>query len=184
MGSAVTTLYLNPEVLRSPQTDDRPESQLVFELGTQGIDPTVLLDYLLLVFPQTTVVLHTYGVMTCGYQCTVRQLSPQIRSHVIGATYGGNRLCRFHKHALTHRRAWLRADIRRRGPCRLAVLDSDRQEVLPELEDCTVIVQSDGLITAEQAGLLVSLLREMPSTEPFEALAEPKVGECDVDLPN
>ncbi|AQV96671.1 hypothetical protein BJN34_22670 [Cupriavidus necator] len=179
----MTTLYLNPEVLRPPRTDDRPESQLVFELGTQGIDPTVLLEYLLLVFPQTTVVLHAYGVMTCGYQFTVRQLPPFIRTHVIGSTFAGNRYCRFHAPPSTRRRDWLRADIRRRGPCHLAVVDSDCQEVLPELEDCTVIVQSDGLITTEQAGLLFSLLQEMPSAEPFEALAEPRLGEPNVGQP-
>ena len=179
----MTTLYLNPDVLRPLSSDDRPESQLVFELGMPGIDPTVLLEYLLVVFPQTTVVLHTYGVMTCGYQCMVRQLSPQIRSHVIGSTYGGNRFCRFHKHALRHRRDWLRADIRRRGPCHVAVLDSDCQEVLPELEDCTVIVQADGLITAEQAGLLFSLLQGMPGAELFEALAEPRFEELNVGPP-
>lgn len=158
------TLYLNPEVLHLSRAGIGPTHTPRSSCRPYVVEPISLLEQMVTVFPDTHVVLHSYSIKELGYRHVVCELSPLIRSHVIGSTYAGNRLCRFHCNRKS-RREWLCADMRRRAPTHPIVVDSDWKQVLPGLEEVTLIVSpSRSLGTVEVANKLLELLREVDTS--------------------
>lgn len=158
------TLYLNPDGLLRRQRNHRSARGSESAPDSSLVDATRLLEQLLVVFPRTEVVLHSYSVKLLGYRHVVLHLSPLIRSHVIGATYAGNRLVQFHFKRRWRRRDWLRDDLRRRAPAHPIVVDSDWMQMLPELAHVTLIVTgSQGLGASGMGKALFDLLRNAES---------------------
>lgn len=97
---------------------------------------------------QISVVLNTSLVPSLGFHNVLQLLPGLLRGRIIGATAPGNRFLRAGRLSLSSGRcAWLAADVRRRCPERLAVLEYDARCVPVPLRDRAIIV-SRGLWAA------------------------------------
>jgi hypothetical protein len=87
------------------------------------------------------VVVNSVWVAYFGFRYVLDLLPYSLRHRVIGATVPGNRmLCHRRLTEINSRCACLAADVRRREPALLTVLESDARHVPVPLRDDTVIV--------------------------------------------
>ncbi|WP_158408345.1 HAD domain-containing protein [Cupriavidus basilensis] len=156
------TLYLNTDGVLHPRpvTFESGRTPHLRSPGHRLFENAERLEELLLPYPDTRIVLHSWWPFFIGYQHAVQHLPPALRARVVGSTLPGNRLLRFHLRNSCVRREWLRCDLRRRSPSALIVLDSDWNQVLPETEDVSLIATSEeGLREPQVYAALVRLLR-------------------------
>ncbi|WP_424065326.1 HAD domain-containing protein [Paraburkholderia sp.] len=97
------------------------------------------------------VVVNSAWVSSLGFRCVLDFLPYPLRHRVIGATVPGNRMLRCRWQTNTFGRCgWLAADVERREPAQLTVLESDARQVPVPLRDRAVIVP--GGLWAAQIG--------------------------------
>jgi hypothetical protein len=90
---------------------------------------------------QFGIVLNSSLIIQLGFRAIAQLFPSALRGRIVGATVPGNRLirrCRFGRQ--TGRRTLLSADVERRQPERVAVLEQDVRCVPVSLRDRTVIV--------------------------------------------
>jgi hypothetical protein len=110
--------------------------------------------------PQLAVVINSWLVVDFGYRRVLQWLPDTIASRIIGATFQGNRV---HRRDITYqsRLELLRADIRRRAPDVVTILDGSGASVPVEHDSRAIVVEDDNLQDALlKLARLASLLQQ------------------------
>jgi hypothetical protein len=124
-------------------------------------EPLPLLEPLsTIVAHQTTlqIVLNSWLVVDYGFRRLLRMLPACIAQKTIGATIGGNRL---HSHPIAYctRAELLRADVERRKPTQLTIVDASRSAIPTELLHRSIWVnESDIQCPAQFSAILSSFV--------------------------
>ena len=106
------------------------------------------------------IVLNSWLVVDYGFRRLLRMLPACIAQKTISATIGGNRL---HRHPIAYRaRAeLLRADVERRKPTQLTIVDASRSAIPTELLHRSIWVnESDIRCPAEFSAILGRLINQ------------------------
>ncbi|MFM0412088.1 HAD domain-containing protein [Paraburkholderia dipogonis] len=98
--------------------------------------------------PHIDIVLTSSWVGIAGFRFVLGILPDSIRRLVVGATVPGNKVLRRQLKGSSGKSEWLAADVRRREPQIMTVLESDARHVPTPLRDEAVIV-TNGLWAAE-----------------------------------
>lgn len=135
------TIYLGIDGVLHPRAVDLragKEPKLAMA-GHSLFENNWVLENVIVEFPNTYIVLHSWWVPCYGFLPTLRKLPTRTHDHVVGATYAGNRCNRFRNKPVRPRREWLRDDLLRRRPVNPIIVDSDWMQVLPGMEDQSFI---------------------------------------------
>ncbi|KGS38273.1 hypothetical protein X992_5490 [Burkholderia pseudomallei MSHR5492] len=113
--------------------------------------------------PNVSVVINSRLVAEFGYRGILNLLPEEIARATIGATMPGNRVHR--RDAILSRADYLRADIRRRRPSHLVIVDASPYAIPYEYIAQSVRVKKTGTDEANEiAGLIKLLLEEGADT--------------------
>jgi hypothetical protein len=110
-----------------------------------------------------SIVLNSWFICDYGYRSLLDLFPDAIACRTIGATIPGNRL---HRHFIAYqpRADMLRADVRRRTPSQLTIIDGSHSAIPAEYENRSVWVTGLNAKTAQHiAARLTRLLEAVPS---------------------
>jgi hypothetical protein len=133
-------LYLGVEGVLFPRRSQRiPRYQLENPAAALEFGLLRNIAQIVATTPELAVVLNSWLVQDFGYRLLVQMLPDEIASRTIGATTPGNRLHRREPGQQT-RLDFLRADIRRRCPDSLTIIDASRSAIPFEYISRAVLV--------------------------------------------
>lgn len=119
--------------------------------------------------PSVVVVLNGWAIVDLGYRNVLGMLPKALASRTVGATMPGNRL---HRHVYYHRTRAdiLRADVRRRDPAGMTIVDASRAAIPFEYVSRAVFVGcAPKKISPELTANVIRLLTDGPNgSEPPE----------------
>jgi len=165
-----SVLYLGVEgVLLSRPSHHIPRYRLEnpFQVSEPGLLPSIT--RLVAGLPDLSVVLNSWLVVDLGYRRLVQLLPEELAARTIGATTPGNRL---HRKAVERqtRVDLLRADIRRRSPWQLTIVDASRSAIPCEYASRAVLIPelSPPLIDKASKEIAQLLTSEITSVDAVE----------------
>ncbi|MFM0499047.1 HAD domain-containing protein [Paraburkholderia caffeinilytica] len=133
-------LYLGVEGVLFPRRSQRiPHYQLENPGAAYEFGLSRNIAQIVMTRPELAIVLNSWWVADFGYRRLVQMLPDEIASRTIGATTPGNRMHRREPGQQT-RLDFLRADIHRRCPESLTIVDASRTAIPFEYASRTVLV--------------------------------------------